>query len=83
MKRCNDILELVKTMKHFQILSKTVEIGGADNNSMNMIAKEIHLKYEKALEAFKTNVKDLMNLENLTENFQSSFFHLRSTIKVF
>lgn len=82
MERCNDILELVQTMRHFQILSHTVSIGGADDNSMNTLAQEVHLKYENALNEFKKNVSDLMNTSYQNENFGSSFFFLRNTIKV-
>jgi hypothetical protein len=75
-------LELVQTMRHFQILSKTVSIGGADNQSMDVIAQEVHLKYQNALHEFQRNVKDVMNLDNKAEKFETCFFHLRTTIKV-
>ncbi len=69
-------------MRHFQILSKTVSIGGADNQNMDILAQEIHEKYEKALVEFRQNVSDVMNFDTETKNFEISFFHLRTTIKV-
>ena len=81
MERCNDVLELVQTMRHFQILSKTVSIGGSDNKNMDILAQEIHSKYENALNEFQSNVKDVMDFDG-SKNFESSFFNLRSTIKV-
>lgn len=83
MERCNDTLELVQTMRHFQILSKTVAIGGSDNHNMDILAQEIHTKYVHALEDFKNNIKDVMNFENKEQNFELSFFKLRTTIKVY
>ena len=82
MERCNDVLELVQTMRHFQILSKTVSIGGADNQNMNILAQEIHEKYEKAIKEFQSNVNDVMNFEDKSQSFEVSFYHLRTTIKV-
>lgn len=80
--RCNDVLELVQTMRHFQILSKTVSIGGSDNRNMDILAQEIHTKYVRALSEFQANIKVLMNFENKEQNFEISFFNLRTTIKV-
>ena len=80
--RCNDVLELVQTMRHFQILAKTVSIGGADNPSMDVITQEVHAKYQNALQEFQRNVTDVMNLENKSEKFETCFYHLRTTIKV-
>lgn len=82
MERCNDVLELVQTMRHFQILSKTVSIGGSDNINMDFLAQEIHAKYERAINEFQKNVKDVMNFDDQDQNFEISFFNLRTTIKV-
>lgn len=79
---CNDVLELVQTIRHFQILSKTVSIGGADNQTMDILTQEVHAKYQTALTEFQSNVKDVMNLDNQTEKFETCFFHLRTTVKV-
>ena len=76
------MLELVQTMRHFQILAKTVSIGGADSPSMDVITQEVHAKYQNALEEFQRNVKDVMNLDNKSEKFETCFYHLRTTIKV-
>lgn len=69
-------------MRHFQILSKTVSIGGSDNKNMDILAQEIHAKYVKAINEFQNNVKDVMNFDNQEQNFEISFFNLRTTIKV-
>lgn len=69
-------------MRHFQILSKTVSIGGSDNRNMDILAQEIHTKYVRALQEFKGNIKDVMNFDNKEQNFEMSFFNLRTTIKV-
>ena len=82
MERCNDVLELVQTMRHFQILSKTVSIGGTDNQNMDILAQEIHMKYTKALNQFQSNVTDVMNFDKKEQQFEMSFFRLRTTIKV-
>ena len=67
---------------HFQILSKTVSIGGAENHNMDQLAQEIHNKYSKAINQFQYNVTDVMNFEDQAQAFEISFFHLRTTIKV-
>ena len=69
-------------MRHFQILAKTVTIGGADNKSMDVITQELHSKYQNALQEFQKNVKDVMNLDK-ADKFETCFYHLRTTIKVF
>jgi dynein heavy chain len=82
MERCNDVLELVQTMRHFQILSKTVSIGGSDNQNMDILAQEIHEKYVRAINEFQYNVSDVMGFESgKNKGFEVSFFHLRTTIK--
>jgi hypothetical protein len=80
--RCNDAIELVQTMKHFQILATTVLIGGADNQSLDIITQEVYSKYEKSINEFRKNVNDIMVLNSEKNNFETSFFHLRTTIKV-
>ena len=84
MERCNDVLELVQTMRHFRILSKTVALGGgSDNHNMDLISQQIHERYERALADFKSSVTDVMSFESERgKSFETSFFHLRSTIKV-
>ena len=75
-------MELVQTMRHFQILSKTVSIGGSDNQNMDILAQEIHAKYIRALNEFQQNVSNVMSFDNQAKNFEISFYHLRTTIKV-
>jgi dynein heavy chain len=82
MERCNDVLDLVQTMRHFQILSKTVSIGGSDNYTMDILAQEIHSKYVNAISEFQENVTDVMSFEQQSQNFEISFFNLRTTVKV-
>jgi hypothetical protein len=69
-------------MKHFQILATTVLIGGADNPSLDIITQEVYTKYEKSITEFVKNVNDIMVLNSEKNNFETSFFHLRTTIKV-
>jgi hypothetical protein len=59
-----------------------VSIGGAENQNMDQLAQEIHLKYSKAINEFQNNVSDVMNFEDEAQAFEVSFFHLRTTIKV-
>ncbi len=59
-----------------------MSIGGAENQNMDQLAQEIHLKYSKAINEFQNNVSDVMNFEDEAQAFEVSFFHLRTTIKV-
>ena len=68
-------------MRHFQILSKTVSIGGSDNYTMDVLAQDIHRKYVNAISEFQENVTDVMGFENQSQNFEISFFCLRTTVK--
>jgi hypothetical protein len=77
------VLELVQTMRHFQILSKTVSIGGADSENTNILTQEIHAKYTNVLNEFRAQIGDVMNLKRDGEqSFEMAFFRLRTTIKV-
>jgi len=49
---------------------------------MDILAQEIHAKYVKALNAFQRNVSDVMSFDKQAKNFEISFYHLRTTIKV-
>jgi hypothetical protein len=72
-------------MRHFQILSKTVSIGGADNENMNILAQEIHAKYANVLDEFRAQIGDVMSFERRDDgqlSFEMAFFRLRTTIKV-
>lgn len=81
MERCNDVLDLVQTMRHFQILAKTVSIGGSDNYTMDVLAQEIHGKYAAAIGEFQTHVADVMSFDQQSQNFEIAFFNLRTTVK--
>ena len=53
MERCNDVLELVQTTQHFEMLTCTAEVGGAGGNSLDSQVKEIHLKFLDAVRSFQ------------------------------
>lgn len=53
MERCNDVLELVQTTQHFEMLTCTAEVGGAGGNSLDSQVKEIHLKFLEAVRSFQ------------------------------
>ena len=42
---------------------------------------EIHSKYANAISEFQFNVTDVMNFDDHSQNFEISFFKLRTTIK--
>lgn len=53
MERCNDVLELVQTTQHFEMLTCTAEVGGAGGNSLDTQVKEIHQKFLQAVQSFQ------------------------------
>ena len=53
MERCNDVLELVQTTQHFELLTCTAEVGGAGGNSLDSQVREIHLKFLEAVRSFQ------------------------------
>ena len=53
MERCNDVLELVQTTQHFEMLTCTAEVGGAGGNSLDSQVKEIHAKFLEAVRSFQ------------------------------
>ena len=61
MERCNDVLELVQTTQHFEMLTCTADIGGAGGNSLDSQVKEIHGKFLEAVRSFQQmpNVRKL------------------------
>lgn len=53
MERCNDVLELVQTTQHFEMLTCTAKVGGAGGNSLDSQVKEIHTKFLEAVRSFQ------------------------------
>ncbi len=57
MERCNDVLELVETTRHFRMLRNAAEVGGAGGRGLDAMVREIHEEFESAMRAFKSKVK--------------------------
>lgn len=53
MERCNDVLELVQTTQHFEMLTCTAQVGGAGGNSLDIQVREIHRKFKEAVRSFQ------------------------------
>ena len=53
MERCNDVLELVQTTQHFEMLTCTAQVGGAGGNSLDSQVREIHRKFKEAVRSFQ------------------------------
>ena len=62
MERCNDVLELVETTRHFRMLSYAAEVGGAGGQGLDALVREIHSKFEKAMGDFQARVKVRLSL---------------------
>ncbi len=57
MERCNDVLELVETTRHFRMLRHAAEVGGAGGRGLDAMVREIHERFENAMVEFKSRVK--------------------------
>ena len=79
--RCNDVLELVVTTRHFRLLADAAEVGGAGRQSLDALVKEIDLRYKRATEDFFQEVKNVLNIDG-TQCFEKAFFHFRTIVKV-
>ena len=53
MERCNDVLELVQTTQHFEMLTCAAKVGGAGGNSLDSQVREIHAKFLEAVRSFQ------------------------------
>lgn len=53
MERCNDVLELVQTTRHFELLTCAAEVGGAGGDGLDCLVKEINEKFKHAVHSFK------------------------------
>ena len=79
--RCNDVLELVQTTRHFRLLSDAAEIGGAGTQSLDNLVKEIHTRYSGAMDEFFTKVTNVLAIDG-TQAFEKAFFVFRTIVKV-
>lgn len=79
--RCNDVLELVETTRHFRLLADAAEIGGAGSMSLDALVKEIHVKYTQAMKEFFAVVDNVLSIDG-TQNFERAFFRFRTVVKV-
>lgn len=79
--RCNDVLELVQTTSHFNLLSETAGIGGAGSQSLDAHVKEINDRYQVATKHFFNVVSNVLDIDG-TQAFETAFFKFRSVVKV-
>ncbi|KAE8625049.1 hypothetical protein XENTR_v10006145 [Xenopus tropicalis] len=80
MERCNDVLDLVDTMKHFQILKSVVAVGGAGTSSLDAMVQDIWESYKKAEETLVHQITDIFTTDK-NSPFEKDFFDFRTTIK--
>ncbi|XP_075707241.1 uncharacterized protein LOC142741794 [Rhinoderma darwinii] len=80
MERCNDVLDVVKTMKHFEALNDVAVLGGAGTPRYDAMVQEIWSSYCQAKESFMNQVTDVLTAGK-NSAFQKAFFDLRITIK--
>ncbi|KAH9514965.1 hypothetical protein Btru_021540, partial [Bulinus truncatus] len=80
MERCNDVLELVETTRHFRLLSGAAEIGGAGSPGLDSMVKELHNKYTVAMKDFFSQVSNVLCIDG-TQQFERAFFNFRTTVK--
>ncbi len=79
--RCNDVLELVQTTRHFRLLADAAEVGGAGSQSLDALVKEIHLKYSQAMNEFFSQVTNVLAIDG-SHAFEKAFFTFRTVVKV-
>ncbi|KAK7479591.1 hypothetical protein BaRGS_00029140 [Batillaria attramentaria] len=80
MERCNDVLELVETTRHFRLLAGAAEVGGAGSMSLDAMVKEIHQKYTQAMREFFSVVSNVLNIDG-SQSFERAFFRFRTVVK--
>ncbi|XP_070202269.1 uncharacterized protein [Littorina saxatilis] len=80
MERCNDVLELVETTRHFRLLAGAAEVGGAGSMSLDAMVKEIHQKYTQAMNDFFSVVTNVLNIDG-SQSFERAFFQFRTIVK--
>lgn len=79
--RCNDLLELVQTTRHFNLLQMAAEVGGAGTKSLDALVREIHEEFSCAMEDFGKHVADILDI-TASQAFEKAFFIFRSIVKV-
>lgn len=79
--RCNDVLELVQTTRHFRLLADTAAVGGAGSQSLDALVMEIDGRYHDAMNHFFKTVKNVLDIDG-TQAFEKAFFNFRSVVKV-
>jgi dynein heavy chain len=77
MERCNDLLELVQTIEHFNELSAIADQSLGDVHDPALA--NIFRQFLQTIAVFKCSLTDLMNLED--SGFERSFFEFRSSVK--
>ncbi|KAJ1184768.1 hypothetical protein NDU88_001571 [Pleurodeles waltl] len=80
MERCNDVLDLLETMKHFQVLETVVKIGGAGSPSLDARVEEIWDTYSRTKETFISQASDIFIIDR-NNPFEKAFFDFRIVIK--
>ncbi|XP_033103095.1 dynein heavy chain 9, axonemal-like [Anneissia japonica] len=80
MERCNDLLELVQTTGHFNLLQKAAEVGGAGTKSLDALVREIHRQFTESMDSFNRNVENILDLM-ATQAFEKAFFTFRTIVK--
>ncbi|XP_022099208.1 dynein beta chain, ciliary-like [Acanthaster planci] len=80
MERCNDLLELVQTTRHFNLLQMAAEVGGAGTKSLDALVREIHEEFSGAMERFGDDVMDILDITE-SQAFEKAFFNFRSIVK--
>ncbi|KAK6172547.1 hypothetical protein SNE40_016179 [Patella caerulea] len=80
MERCNDVLELVETTRHFRLLAGAAEVGGAGSMSLDAMVKEIHQKYTLAMNEFFSVVDNVLSIDG-SQSFERCFFKFRTVVK--
>ncbi|XP_075119220.1 uncharacterized protein LOC142194092 [Leptodactylus fuscus] len=80
MERCNDVLDVVEMMEHFEALKDVAVMGGAGSPSSDAMVQEIWSSYCQAKESFMNQVTDVL-AAGKNSTFQKAFFDLRVTIK--
>ncbi|CAH2222791.1 Hypothetical predicted protein [Pelobates cultripes] len=80
MERCNDVLDLVETMKHFETLKTVASIGGAGSSSLDAMVQEIWDSYGIAKQNFVNQITDIF-ITDRSSRFEKAFFDFRTKIK--
>ncbi|XP_053561397.1 uncharacterized protein LOC128652486 [Bombina bombina] len=80
MERCNDVLDLVETMRHFQVLKTVAAIGGAGTSSSDAMVKDIWETYCSVKDNFVNSITDIF-VTDKNSPFEKVFFDFRTSIK--